>query len=415
VDIQFSKHKLSNGLTCIIHEDKTSPLVTVNILYNVGSKDESPQKTGFAHLFEHLMFGGSVNIPTYDSPLQFAGGENNAFTSPDITNYYLTVPKQNIETAFWLESDRMLSIKLSKESLDVQRKVVIEEFNQRYLNQPYGNIPLLLQPLAYTTHPYMWPTIGKDISHIRQASLDDVEHFYSTFYNPQNAILVVAGDVKEKQTLQLVEKWFGDIDKPHTYTRNIPFEPQQTKARRLEVIQDVPLHKIIISFPMAQRLHQQYYVCDIITDILSEGKGSKLYQSLVRKHKLFSSINAYISGSIDAGQIIVSGTLLPETSIEHAEKMIWKELRQIATNGVTESEMEQTRNKIIVKQAFEKINILEKAMNLAYYELLGSVEMIHNDTANYMSVTAKDVQQTANILFQEQHSSSLLYLSKHLL
>jgi len=414
VDIQFSKVILSNGLRCIINEDKTSPIVCVNVLYDVGSRDESPNKTGFAHLFEHLMFGGSINIPKYDTSLQFAGGENNAFTSPDITNYYLTIPKQNIETAFWLESDRMLAINLSQKSLDIQRKVVIEEFNQRYLNQPYGDIPLLLQSLAYTTHHYMWPTIGKNISHIKNAYLDDVEYFYSTFYNPQNAILVIAGDIDTIGTIQLAEKWFGSIDKKHSYIRNIPIEPKQTKARRLEVLNDVPLHKIVMSFPMSKRMDKQYYIYDIITDILSEGKGNRLYQSLVLKHKLFSSINAYISGSIDAGQIIITGTLLPNTDMQHAEKMIWKELKKIANQEVTEEEIKKIKNKIIVRQAFDKINILDKAMNLAYFELLGSAEMMHDEISNYMSITTKDVQETAKALFQEQYSSTLLYLSKHL-
>ncbi len=414
MDIQFSKVILSNGLRCIINEDKTSPIVCVNVLYDVGSRDESPNKTGFAHLFEHLMFGGSINIPKYDTPLQFAGGENNAFTSPDITNYYLTIPKQNIETAFWLESDRMLAINLSPKSLDIQRKVVIEEFNQRYLNQPYGDIPLLLQSLAYTTHHYMWPTIGKNISHIKNAYLDDVKYFYSTFYNPQNAILVIAGDIDTRETIQLAEKWFGSIDKKHSYIRNIPIEPKQTKARRLEVLNDVPLHKIVMSFPMSKRMDKQYYICDIITDILSEGKGSRLYQSLVLKHKLFSSINVYISGSIDAGQIIITGTLLPNTDMQHAEKMIWKELKKLANQEVTEEEIKKIKNKIIVRQAFDKINILDKAMDLAYFELLGSAEMMHDEISNYMSITTKDVQETAKALFQEQYSSTLLYLSKHL-
>lgn len=412
--ILFSRHVLSNGLRVIFHHDKNSPLAAVNVLYDVGAKDENPERTGFAHLFEHLMFGGSKNIPAYDTPLQQAGGENNAFTSNDITNYYITLPKENIETAFWLESDRMLELDFSERSLDVQRKVVVEEFNQRYLNQPYGDVSLLLRPLCYKVHPYQWSTIGKDISHIEGATLKEVKEFYFTHYNPQNAILAVTGDFDEEKVFQLTEKWFGDIHKEHRYIRNLIPEPVQTESRRLEVERDVPQHLIIISFPMSKRLDPDYYTWDLISNIFADGKSSRLIQSLVRDKKIFSDIDAYITGSMNEGQFIIRGDVHPGQSIEFAEKSIWTEIEKLKSMEISEDEMKKLINQVESSNIFRNIGILNKAMNLAMFELLGDAEMLNQEILNYRRITAGEIQRLAKEHLIIDRASTLIYKSQHI-
>jgi predicted Zn-dependent peptidase len=277
--IQFEKFTLDNNLRVIVHQDKSTPLACLNILYDVGARDEDENKTGFAHLFEHLMFGGSINIPSFDEPLQMVGGENNAFTTNDLTNYYCTVPAENIETMFWLESDRMLSLAFTDKSLEVQRSVVIEEFKQRYLNQPYGDVWLILRPLVYEKHPYKWATIGKEISHIENATMDDVKAFFKKHYNPSNSIMVVAGNVDVDQVKQLAKKWFGPIPAARKPVRNLPVEPKQTKPRRLTVERDVPASAIYKVYHMCARADEEYHTVDIISDILSRGNSSRLYKT----------------------------------------------------------------------------------------------------------------------------------------
>ncbi|MFM9026621.1 MAG: M16 family metallopeptidase, partial [Bacteroidota bacterium] len=313
--IRFSRHVLSNGLPLIVHEDPSTPLATVNLLYKVGARDEDPKRTGFAHLFEHLMFGGSVNIPEYDSPLQLAGGDNNAFTNNDITNYYCTLPANNLETAFWLESDRMLSLAFSEKSLDVQRQVVVEEFKQRYLNQPYGDVWLLLRPLAYKVHPYQWATIGKEVSHIEEATLQDVRDFFFKYYTPDNAVLVVAGGVKEGSVVELAEKWFGGIQRNIASRPPYPAEPRQQEERRLTVKRDIPFDALYMAFHACSRLDDDFYATDLMTDILSRGKSSRLYNVLVKEKKLFSDVSAYLTGDFDKGLVVVEGKLLKGVSI----------------------------------------------------------------------------------------------------
>jgi predicted Zn-dependent peptidase len=357
------------------------------------------------------MFGGSKNIPVYDAPLQKAGGENNAFTSNDITNYYLTVPAQNIETAFWLESDRMLELNFSDQVLDVQRKVVIEEFNQRYLNQPYGDISLLLRPLCYQVHPYRWSTIGKEISHIAEAQMSDVKDFYFTHYNPQNAILSVAGNMNENELINLVEKWFGSIIKPHRYLRSIEKEPEQTEARRLEVQRNVPLSCIVISFPMCNRFHPDYYTWDLLSDLLSNGNSARLPQSLVKDKKMFTEIDAYISGSLDEGQLIIRGNILPGVSVEQAEAAIWDELNKLKTESVTETEMTRLINQAETMNVFRNIGVLNKAMNLAFYELLGDAEMLNEEISHYRMVKQENLKSLAEEKLQYEKSSTLIYLT----
>lgn len=410
--IQFDKIILDNGLKVIVHNDPSTTIVAFNVLYNVGSRDENPQKTGFAHLFEHLMFEGSLNIPSYDTPLQKAGGENNAFTSNDITNYYITLPKENIETGFWLESDRMLGLDFSQQKLDIQKNVVIEEFNQRYLNQPYGDAFLLLRPLAYTTHSYQWPTIGKDISHIKNANLADVKDFFTRHYAPNNAILSITGNITMDEVKPLAEKWFGSIPKREIAKRELPCEPKQTKARSLTVERNVPQNAIYLAFHMSSKLEKGYYVTDLISDLLANGKSSRLYQNLVKNKNLFSEINAYITGDIDPGLILVNGKLMPGIDMQTAEESIWNELNQLITETISDYELSKVKNKFESVYQFGQLSGLNKAMNLAYYELLGNAELINHEIEKYRSITKDEIKQTAVKLFRKEKSSTLYYLSK---
>ncbi|WP_149912641.1 M16 family metallopeptidase [Sphingobacterium cavernae] len=410
--INFNRFKLDNGLTVLVHEDHTTAMAVVNILYKVGARDESPDQTGFAHLFEHLMFGGSVNIPNYDAPLQSVGGENNAFTSNDITNYYITLPSDNLETAFWLESDRMLSLAFSDQSLEVQRQVVCEEFKQRYLNQPYGDVYLKLRPLAYKVHPYRWATIGKELKHIEDAKMEDVKAFFHKFYTPQNAIMVVAGDVTLEEVKALSEKWFADIPAGNAYERNLPQEPKQEEARQEIVEADVPVDAIYIAFHGVERLSPDYYTTDLISDLLSRGSSSRLYRSLVKENQHFSEINAYMMGSIDTNMFVVEGKPLAGVPLEEAEQHIWKELEKIKSEKVEESELQKVKNKVESTMLFAELSILDKAMNLAFFEMLSQAEDYNQEVAKYAAVTAEDVQRVAKELFSKENSSTLFYKSK---
>ncbi len=410
--INFEKFVLDNGLRVIVHKDESTPIVAVNILYNVGARDEDPDKTGFAHLFEHLMFGGSVNIPKYDTPLENAGGENNAFTNNDITNYYLTIPKQNLELAFWLESDRMLNLAFSEKSLEVQRNVVIEEFNQSYLNQPYGDVWLLLRPLSYKIHPYQWSTIGKDISHIENARMEDVKSFYKKYYNPDNAILVVAGDVEMSEVKQLAEKWFGPIAKGPEVKRNLPIEPKQTEARSQKVEREVPFDSIYKSYHMCSRYDDMYHTSDLISDVLSNGDSSRLYSKLVKEKNLFSEIHAYITGDLDAGAFIFSGNLVDGVSMEDANQALETEVQKLIDEVVSVDELNKVKNKIESTLEFSEMNVLNKAMNLAYSELLGDANLINLEIENYSKVSQKGIQSVAKEIFRKENCSTLYYYAK---
>jgi predicted Zn-dependent peptidase len=410
--IDFKKFTLKNGLKVIVHTDTSTPLACLNILYNVGAKDEDPEKTGFAHLFEHLMFGGSINIPNYDTPLQLAGGENNAFTNNDITNYYLTVPAENIETGFWLESDRMLSLAFTPQSLEVQRNVVIEEFKQRYLNQPYGDVWLLLRPLAYKTHPYKWPTIGKEIKHIENATLDDVKDFFKRFYCPNNAIMVVAGNVDVDNIQHLCQKWFEPIPSQTVPERNLPQEEPQTEARELWVERNVPANALYKVYHMPGRLQKHYHACDLISDILSNGKSARLYNQLVKEKKLFTEISAFIMGDIDPGLFVIQGKLSNNTNFDVANKAIEEELQKLQTNLVEEKELQKVKNKVESSLVFSEMNILNKAMNLAYYELLGDANKINTEIINYQQVTTQEILETANYYLSTTNCSTLFYKAK---
>ena len=410
--VKFDRFTLDNGLRVIVHEDHTTPMAVLNILYDVGARDEDPEQTGFAHLFEHLMFGGSVNIPSYDEPLQRVGGENNAFTSNDITNYYITLPSANLETAFWLESDRMLSLAFSKKSLEVQRNVVIEEFKQRYLNQPYGDVWLKLRPLVYKKHPYRWATIGKEIKHIEDAKIDDVKAFFKKHYNPQNAIMVVGGDVTLSQVKELSEKWFAPIPTGEKYYRNLPQEDVQHEERRETIIAKVPLNDVYIAFQMEGRLDKSYYTIELMSDILSRGHSSRLYKALVKEKQIFSDVHAYISGSIDTGMFVFEGKPLEGISIEQAEVAIWEQLEILKSGEIPADELTKVKNKTESTMIFSEMSLLEKGMNLAWSELLGDADMINHETEKYLAVTAAEIKEQANKLFRKDNSSTLIYLAE---
>jgi len=407
--LNFEKFKLDNGLTVIVHRDKMTPMVAVNVIYKVGSRDENPDKTGFAHLFEHLMFGGSVNIPKYDMPLQMAGGENNAFTNNDFTNYYLTIPKTNLETAFWLESDRMLSLAFTEKSLNVQRQVVIEEFKQNYLNQPYGDVYMLLKPLAYKNHPYQWNTIGKEISHIEHATMEDVKGFYKKYYTPQNAILSVAGDVNPDQIKRLSEKWFGEIPGGDPVLRKYPEEPMQTKAREEVVERFVPQDAMYMAWHMPPRNSSDFYTIDLISDILSNGNSSRLYQNLVKQKKMFSELNAFVTGDLDKGLFIVSGKLNLNFSRQEAEVAIMDELSALKTTLVEDAELKKVKNKIEANQVFSRLSVLNKAMYLGYFEMLEDASLWKDETKKYNLVNKKNIRKMAGELFRNEGRNTLFY------
>jgi zinc protease len=411
--VQFERFTLSNGLRVIVHEDNSTPLAVVNVMYDVGSKDEDPSRTGFAHLFEHLMFGGSKNIAEYDEPLQMAGGENNAYTTNDLTNYYIQLPAENIETAFWLESDRMLSLAFSEKSLQVQRKVVCEEFKEHYLNKPYGDAWLKLRDLAYQVHPYRWMTIGKELSHIENAKLEDVKNFFSKHYRPLNAILSVAGNITVEQVRSLAEKWFGPIEPGDKYVRRLPAEPQQTAARKLEVHADVPLDALYKCWHIAARLDPGYYAADLITEILGGGTSSRLYQALVKEKKLFSNIDCSHHGTVDEGLLSIEGKLVKGVKMEDAEAALEEELNKLKSEVVSETELQKVKNKTESIIAFEDITLMNRANSLAFYELLGDADLMHTELDRYNKVTAEEIHNASNTIFKETNSNTLWYLSKN--
>lgn len=409
--ISFNEFKLENGLRVIVHEDPTVQIAVMNILYDVGSRDEREDKTGFAHLFEHLMFGGSVNIPSYDEPLQMVGGENNAFTSTDITNYYLTVPASNIETGFWLESDRMMSLSFDPKVLEVQRKVVIEEFKQRYLNQPYGDVWLKLRPLAYKVHPYKWATIGKEISHIENATMDDVKDFFFKHYVPNNAILVVAGNVTTDQVKALSEKWFGPIPSGEKRQRDLPVEPKQTEKRTLEVKAKVPANALYKSYHMPGRFHHDYFAVDLLSDVLSRGQSSRLYQKLVKEKELFTSISSFVMGTIDPGELVISGRVKDGIKLEEAEKELNAIIEEVIAHGITEPELEKVKNQAESTLEFGEVEVMNRAMNLAFAALSGDANYVNKEKSLLEAVTTSDIQRVAKEILVEENASVLYYKS----
>lgn len=412
MNIDFNRFTLKNGLTVLVHERSDTRLVSVNILYKTGARNESPERTGFAHLFEHLMFGGSVNIPSYDAPLQDAGGENNAFTTNDITNYYLTLPSQNIETAFWLESDRMLSLAFTPESLRVQRRVVVEEFRQRYINQPYGDAMHLLRDMVYKKHPYRWPTIGLEPSHIEKATLKDVKDFFSRWYHPANAIMTVAGDVKTKDIQKLAEKWFGTIPAQKQSLLKIEEEPIQRKMRVKTVIRNVPYPAIYMAYRMPGRLHSDYYACDLLSDLLGNGKSSRLCKKLMIQKRVFSEIGASISGSMDPGFIMIDGTLNERQNPEKAVEAIRSIIGEIREKKIPARELEKLINRAEATILFQALGTSQIALGLAVYEHLGDATLINREHLSYRAVTRETLQEAAQKYLTDNQCSLLYYLNQ---
>lgn len=410
--ISFDSFELPNGLKVFVHEDPSVQIAVMNILYDVGSRDENSQKTGFAHLFEHLMFGGSKNIPSYDEPLQKVGGENNAFTNTDITNYYLTVPADNLETGFWLESDRMLSLSFDPRVLEVQRKVVIEEFKQRYLNQPYGDVWLKLRPLVYKVHPYQWATIGKEIRHIEEATMEDVKNFFYSHYLPNNAIMVVAGNVKKDQVMALSEKWFGPIPAGAKMKRALPLEPAQNEKRILEVESDVPAEALYKAYHMPGRFHEDFHAADLLSDVLGRGDSSRLYRILVKEKNIFNSISAFTMGSIDPGLIVINGRVREGIDLREAEKYLDDVVNTLSSEGISDVELEKVKNQAISTLEFGEVEVLNRAMNLAFSALSGDADLVNKEMELVGGVSKQDVERLGKELLRDANSSVMYYRSK---
>ena len=411
--ILYNRFVLDNGLRVLVHEDNSTPTAVVNVMYDVGARDEDPNKTGFAHLFEHLMFGGSINIKDYDEPLQRAGGENNAYTTNDLTNYYCSLPKENIETAFWLESDRMLSLAFGKKSLEVQRKVVCEEFKEHYINKPYGDVWFKMRELAYKVHPYKWMTIGKELSHVENATIDDVKDFFFKHYRPVNAILVVAGNVTTEEVKRLADKWFGPIPMGDKYERNLPQEPKQTAARFAEYSADVPLNSFIKTWHMDSRLEKGYYTTDLISEILGGGGSSRLYQALVKEKQLFSNFDCYHFGSTEKGLLAVEGKLVKGVKMQDADKAVNEEIQKILSDLVPDDELQKVKNKTESVIAFEDMSVMSRATSLANYELLGDANLMNTELDKYQAITVEDIREQSRIIFDNNNSNTMHYYSKN--
>lgn len=409
--IAYSRFVLENGLRVLIHEDNSTPMVAVNVLYDVGSRDESPEKTGFAHLFEHLMFGGSANVPDFDEPIQLAGGENNAFTNSDITNFYDLMPAENLEIALWLESDRMLSLNFDEKVLDVQRKVVVEEFKESCLNQPYGDAWHHISEMAYKTHPYRWPTIGIVPQHVEDAKMEDVKDFFFKYYGPNNAIIVISGNVKTDETKQLIEKWFGDIPRRNTPKRNLPKEDPQKEFREKIQNANVPVDSLYLVFHSPARDEEDFYISDLLSDVLCNGPSSRFYHRLVKENQLFSSIDCYITGTIDAGLLVVEGKPAEGITLEQAEIAIWKELNDVKDHLIPEEELQKWKNKVESTLVFSEASILNKAINLAFFELLGDANRINEEVDLYEKISREDIQKMARKIFTKENCSKLFYKS----
>ncbi len=407
--VEYEEFELENGLQVIVNQDSRTKLVSVNLLYNVGARDEHPEKTGFAHLFEHLMFGGTKKVPSFDEPLQMVGGENNAFTSNDVTNYYITLPSESLEMALYLEADRMVNLALNDKSILVQKKVVVEEFKQRYLNQPYGDAMLHLRPLAYKKHPYQWATIGKNVEQIENASKVDIVDFFSRFYHPSNAILSISGDVRGFDLEKLTDKWFGKIVSGDRNPNYYPFEEKQEEMRRKDIDANVPADAIYMAFHIPKRSDRNYIVCDLLSDILSSGNSSRLYQKLVREKAMFSNISAYVTGDFDNGLLIVSGRLNPSHELDQGEEAIWKVLEELKQVEIDDIEYNRIRNKVKTLHYFSLSSISNKSMGLAFSKLLGDTNLINTEINDYMRVSKLELKGEAIRLFRRDRANVLRY------
>lgn len=407
--INYEQHTLANGLKVFFNRDRASRLAAVNLLYRVGARNESPLHTGFAHLFEHLMFRGTHRVPDYDAPVQMACGDDNAFTNNDYTDFYLTLPKDNLALAFWLESDRMTGLDINDEKLEIEKRVVIEEFKQRYLNRPYGEMPLMLRGEVYKVHPYRWSTIGLTPDHIASATLDEVQAFYNRYYRPSNAVLAVSADTTADEVFSLAEHYFGSIADDGVVKESLPEEPEQKGARRLEVERDVPAVAINIAFKIGGRTSRDFFLGDLTSDILAGGESSRLYERLIKRDRLFSSVNAYVTGEIDPGMFVFTGELLPTTSVDEAERALWREIELLASEAVGNYELEKVRNKFEANTLFGELNVMNKAMNLCAYEMMGDVTLINREVDIYRSLESGDIMDFSRRIFTKEHSTTLIF------
>ena len=410
--ISYEKMILQNGLTVLMHEDKNTPIASISVLYKVGSRDEHPEKTGFAHLFEHLMFGGSINIPDYDGVMQRAGGENNAYTNHDYTHFFTTLPAINIETALWLESDRMLELMLQKEVLDVQKKVVVEEFYETCLNLPYGDVWHELSALNYEKHPYKWPTIGVHPSHIEKANLTDVKKFYNKYYHPGNAILVIAGPISIKKMKELAMKWFNDIPSGKTIKKNYSSEPPKKEARHKQSQAEVPVDAIYMTFPCPARADKAFYAVDLLSDIFSNGPSSRLIHRLTRENKYFNQIDCYVTGDFDPGLIVFEGRPTEKISLQDAEEIISKEINDLKNQLIESAELQKWKNKAESTLVLSEMGIQSKSMNLGFFEALGNADLMNAESEIYQSLTAEEIQQAAKVWLRDDQKSVLTYKGK---
>lgn len=410
--VAFEKYHLDNGLTVILQQDTTTPMVATNVCYNVGSKDENPERTGFAHLFEHLMFGGSKNIANFHKEVELASGSENGFTSIDVTDYYITLPKQNLEVAFWLESDRMNELVFSPESLEIQRHVVIEEYKQSYLNQPYGDAMLLHMPLCYQKHPYLWMPIGKTPQHVEEATMEEVKAFFYTFYRPNNAVLTVSGNIQIEACKDMIHKWFSPILQGKPYIRNLAQEPLQTEPRYLDITRDVPSDRLQKAYKMGKRTDSEYVPACMLVDILSNGKSSRLIKKLKYENPIFSSINAYLLGSFDDGLLFIIGYTYPNIAIEDADKLVQEQLQLLCEDGISDYELQKVKNKAKTEFDYDMLDVQSKTMNLSINEVMSAAEIVNSMEEAYMRVTAEDIQQTARKIFNENRCSTLYYRAK---
>lgn len=410
--IDYTQHTLANGLRVVVNRDRQSKLAAVNLLYGVGARNEDPDRTGFAHLFEHLMFRGTRRIPNFDLPVQMASGDNNAFTNNDYTDFYITLPTGNIETALWLESDRMEGLDITPEKLHTEQKVVIEEYRQRYLNQPYGDQTLLLRALAYERHPYRWAAIGRTPDHIAGATLEEVRAFYRRYYRPANAILSISADLDEERMIALAERWFSGLEARPAEKAEIPAEPEQTAPRRQEVERDVPATTVTVAYHMGARRSPDFYTADVVSDLLSGGDSSRLYRELVRTQRLLTSVNAYITGDVDPGLFIFTGQLTDGVEPAAVEEAFAREIDRLQEGGISEYELEKVRNKFEANTLFGELNIMNKAMNLGFYAMLGDLELVNGELARYRAVGAEEIRSFCRRTFRSENSSTLIYRAR---
>lgn len=409
--LNLKRTTLSNGLRVLVHEDHTTPLAVCNVVYNVGSRDEDPDCTGLAHLMEHFMFTGSKNVPNYDNALQKVGAINNAYTCQDHTNYYVVLPANNLETALWIESDRMLELAFRQESLDIQKQVVIEEFKEHYLNRPYGDMMMLLHEMIFDKHPYQWLPIGKKTEHIAQVDMDIIRKFYYTYYRPNNAVLVVAGNVHYDEVITLVEKWFGDIPTSELPVRNYPAELPQTQARQLTVERDVPSDVLIKAWHMCDRMHPDYYAYDLMSDMFGTGHSSYLYKEFVTDRKLFTDISASIMGSCDNGLFYVSGRPTEGVSIDEADAALSQFLYHFQEGDSFAHDLQKVKNRAESILLNNEIKIDDRASNIAVGETISNAEYFLNERQHYFDVTEDQMRRLFHDTFVEEGSNTLKYRS----